>query len=119
MANYLLRVWQKEDWKPKSFTLGSYVLVYNETQVGVMAGPIWDIHRIDIEPKGQGHGTEFIKQVVEKAREAKRKGYINEEWLRVQSVQGDSPKDRAALEHILRDKFGFEREDDTTWRLAL
>ena len=116
---YVLRDWEEGDWTPKGFP-GSYTLVFDGEQVGAIGGAIFDIQRIDVNPKRCGHGTHFIKLMIEVARRRKSQGYnVGQKWIMVRGVKGDTPEDKAALEHILKDKLGFEDVGEGTWRLLL
>ena len=115
---YEFREWRQGDWSPRNFQ-GTWVLIYDGEQVGAMAGAIFDVQGIAVKPKGQKHGTEFVRQIIDKAREIEGKYKFGTKWIKFEGVIGDSVKDRQALEHILRDKFGFEQVDKETWRLKL
>lgn len=108
-GEYTLRNFNKKrDWQPKHFP-GSYSLDYKNKQVGVVAGSINRILRIDINPKSCDHGTKFIELLI---KEAKRQGYTT---FMVEGVIGDTANDKEALEHILREKLGFKQKDEETW----
>ena len=116
---YVLRNWAEGDSSPKGFP-GSYTLDFDGQQVGAIAGSIFAIQRIDINPKRRGHGTHFIKLMIEVARERKSQGHnVGQKWFMVLGVEGDTPEDKKALEHILKDKFGFVCTDEGTWLLPL
>jgi len=95
-------------------------LLFDGKQVGAIGGSILEIQRIDVRPKRRGHGTNFIKLMIRVARERRKFVYnVNQKWIRVQGVADDTPEDKEALEHILRDMFGFEHEGEGTSRLLL
>lgn len=117
--SYKYRSWREGDREPTHFHCGTRSLFYDEMQVGVTFGTPLRIMKIETFAKGQGHGQELIRRIVEEARELKRNGQTNEQYLVVIDVIGDSNPDKLALEHILRDKFGFEYEGNYNWRLLL
>ena len=115
---YEFKAWRNGDWAPKGFP-GSYVLIHNGKQVGAMAGSIFDVMKIDTNPKHQGHGTQFVKLIIEEARKKEQEYHFGKQWITFLGVIGDSKDDRTVLEHILKDKFGFECIGNESWRLKL
>ena len=108
-GKYTLRDWEEnEDWSPEMCINATYVLDYENKQVGAVTGSINHIIKIQTKPKGSGHGTKFIRMMM---AEAKRHG---ETTLTVQDVIGDTDTDKGAMEHILT-KLGFKQKDEETW----
>jgi len=101
-GKYTLRYWEEGDGGPKNFHC-TFVLDYENKQVGAIAGDIDDIWGIETRPQGKGHGTNFIKMMM---KEAKCRGKT---IFKVQDVKS------APLERILRDKLGFEQAGNKTW----
>lgn len=69
---YEFREWKIGDWAPTCLKRGSYVLICDGEQVAVMFGPIFNVMKMEVKPEGNGYETEFIKRIIEEAREAKR-----------------------------------------------
>jgi len=108
-GEYTLRDWGRtEDWLPERCGYANYALDYRNKQVGAVAGSINHIYKIQTKPRGSGHGTEFIRMMM---NEAKRQGY---KLFTVQDAIGDTNADKEAMEHILI-KLGFKKKEGETW----
>lgn len=102
---YTLRDWNREsDWTPKMFTYASYTLEHDGKQVGAIAGPINDVIGFLTKPKGEGHGTQFLKMLINEAKSQGKKNF------QVTDVIGETEEDRKILEHILKE-LGFKLVD--------
>jgi hypothetical protein len=86
----------------------SYVLDYEDKQVGSVTGSINHIIKIQTKPKHSGHGTVLFEMMIDEAR---RRG---ETTFTVQDVIGDTEEDKKVMEHILV-KLDFEQKDEVIW----